>query len=235
VTLQTRVRNGCVGVSLVLSLFLGMSCGTGYRISATRTGTSPVGHQAAPAAASPPQPPPPPASAEPRGVLAGGTPNASVLAPPTTIRGNASSSRIVQADISYPSGWNLVALVAAGSAPFPLGLGPAYRLPTTPFAVNYFTVPAGQALGTGSGYWIYFPTPVTLHVSGQVPDSTQFNVYPGYTMIGNSGPNEATVAGAAFVYVYEPGTGYRLATTLAPGQGGFAYSETDGFIRIVNP
>lgn len=124
-------------------------------------------------------------------------------------------------DVTYPSGWNLVAgpagTILTGAD------GPLYRLGSAYLRNPHPSVPATTPLDAGAVYWAYFdrPTTVTLHGPGQPLAATPV---PGALVpLGNPLTVDASVTGSAHLYVYDPvGGEYHEATDLKPGQGAWA-------------
>lgn len=117
---------------------------------------------------------------------------------------------------------------------------------------SYIPVPAATALTGGVGYWALFGSPPTFGpLPPPVPPATTTIALPAgqWTMVGNPFnvpvslsavdrsfvpvPISLSLNGADRVLVYTA-TGYALVTTLAPGQGAFAFSF-DGGSLVLTP
>jgi len=134
--------------------------------------------------------------------------------------------------VSYSSGWNIVAgptgTVLSGNN------GPLYTF--LEGDTDYETISVGIALTQPNGYWAYFSGGAT---NGSIPtggpQTLTVNLPAGqWVMIGNPGNTAAAVTGADVVYTYSTVGGYQAATTLAPGQGGWAISMNGGTASIAN-
>lgn len=135
------------------------------------------------------------------------------------------SSSASGSSVAYLSGWNIIA-------------GPTG---TTPAGVlgSFYTIQSGdssyetlsnQSLQAGEGYWVYFPVAIS---SPLPPVGSQTVTVPlpagQFVLIGNPGTTPATVSGADLVLTFDPGgNGYVATTTLAPGQGAWAISQSGG-------
>jgi len=133
--------------------------------------------------------------------------------------------------ITYQPGWNLVS-GPAGTL-FTQASNPLYTLTATSGG-SYTTVPNTQGTASGQGYWAYFTTATTVSLSGTSQTSATVTAPAGqYIMIGNpSSTKSVTVSGADVVYTYTATGGYVATTTLAPGQGAWAYSAAGGTLTI---
>lgn len=130
--------------------------------------------------------------------------------------------------VTYPAGWNLVAIPPNTQIPGPLG--PVYTWQAGDTA--YETVQNPQQ---GQGYWVYFNTATTATLSSGSPQTFSTRLPAGqYIMVGNPGSFPATVRGADVVYAYDPASGYKQTTTLAPGQGAWVLSNSGGTVTISN-
>lgn len=130
--------------------------------------------------------------------------------------------------VHYTAGWNLVAgpagSVIAGA------VGPLYTY--QPGDTAYESLANGTPLSEGLGYWAYFSAPATGTLPAPTTAQTTRTLPPGqFVLIGNPGDQNAAVTGADAVYIYTGG-GYQAATTLAPGQGAWAYSAAGGTVTI---
>jgi hypothetical protein len=99
---------------------------------------------------------------------------------------------------------------------------------------DYETLAPGQPMQVGEGYWAYYSSAAT----GTLPavGAQTFSVFlPAgqWVMLGNPGSTPATVTGADNLVVYDPsGNTYVPATTLAPGQGGWAISLNGAAVTV---
>jgi hypothetical protein len=131
-------------------------------------------------------------------------------------------------NVSYPAGWNLIAVPENTMLPAPQG--PLYTFQAGDTA--YETV---QNTQSGLGYWAYFSSPATATLASGSPQSVTKSLPAGqYVMLGNPGSFPATVKGADVVYAYDPATGYQQTTTLQPGQGAWVLSTNGGTVTISN-
>ena len=134
--------------------------------------------------------------------------------------------------VTYPAGWNLVAL--PGGTDLSRLAGPVYTL--QPGDSSYQTVQTAQGTVTGYGYWAFFSNATSLPLAA---GSAGYSVLarPGqFIMIGNPSGNEpATVSGADAVYVFDAARGsYQPATLLQPGEGAWALSYSGGTISLAS-
>jgi hypothetical protein len=132
--------------------------------------------------------------------------------------------------VTYAAGWNIV---AGPSGTVDTGSGPLYSFP--PGSVSYQTLPQGSALQSGTGYWAYFNSGVSVSLAAGGTGSTTLSIPPGQpALVGNPGYGTATVSGAGVtLYTYSPTTGsYQQTNQLAAGQGAWAMSTTGGPITI---
>jgi len=158
-------------------------------------------------------------------------------------------SRLTAAQVTYTAGWNLVAGPSGtvlsepcAALPFPCPpippdatttAGPLYT--HTAGDTDYRLIYSGTPLEGGIGYWVYFHTTVQATLPAGSPQQITRPLPAGEpVMIGNPGNTTATVTGADAVYTYAASTGYRLTTTLQPGQGAWAFSRDGGAVTIAN-
>lgn len=163
-----------------------------------------------------------------------------------TVRGQTTTNRIV----TYPAGWNLIALplgtnltnadgsltaVPPGSVDFEF-----FRLPLGPIAALYTWQPGYGAYGSwqtgvGPGYWAYF-TAETKVILGNAGNNGPYSVTAGpgeWVMVGDpSGTQPATVTGADSILTYTQDQGYLPAALLQPGQGAWVMSRLGGTITV---
>jgi hypothetical protein len=145
------------------------------------------------------------------------------LTPPASDPGLRASAAVV----SCAAGWNLVGVPDGATLPVD-----AYHW--QPQSGSYATVPAGQPLQGGSGYWAYFATATSVTISGGQPGATVAAQAGAWAMVGDpSATSSATVGGADVLFVWDPISGqYTLTDQLHPGQGGLAMRATAGQITI---
>lgn len=130
--------------------------------------------------------------------------------------------------VTYAAGWNLVAGPAGAS--FPVA---AYTW--DPLADQYRQLSPNQSLQAGSGYWAYFNQATTVTLPDDGPNAVSVLLPPGqWVQVGNpSATASATVTGADAVDTYSPAlAAYAPSTTLAPGQGAWAYSGAGSNAQI---
>jgi hypothetical protein len=130
--------------------------------------------------------------------------------------------------VVYGGGWNLIG-VPDGTV-----LPPTDALYTWQTSANsYATATATQA---GKGYWAFFPNnsnPIFLPQTSPSAPTLRINLPAGqWVMIGNPYSQTASVSGADVVFAYDPMSGYRSVTTLAPGLGAWAFSASGGTVVI---
>ena len=131
--------------------------------------------------------------------------------------------------VSYGIGWNIVAgppnMTVTGST-----------LPLYTYQINdtaYEMVNSQTGLRPGFGYWAYFPVATSVTVPTTSPSTVSVPLGAGqWTMVGNPGSGVATVTGVDILYTYTAATGYVAATSLNPGQGGWAFSNAGGSATI---
>lgn len=149
--------------------------------------------------------------------------------------------------ISYPAGWNIVA-VTRPRLPF---FGVAYALQVGDS--DYEVIPLAAMLQPRVGYWIYFSHDFSHdgHIFVNSVSSCEITIpVPGggrcglanpnipvpagqWAMIGNPLSQPITVTGADAMYIYDPTAGsYMATTTLQVGQGAFVYSTNGGAVTI---
>lgn len=130
--------------------------------------------------------------------------------------------------VEYAAGWNLVAgarVMAAAERPVYV-----YDVSTGSYAPVVGNPPA-----VGNGYWAYFDSPTTVPFPTLPFQGGAVAVPAGqYALVGNySGFATAGVSGADLLYTYDPNSGtYSQTTTLAPGQGAWAFSSSGGTVTI---
>jgi hypothetical protein len=133
--------------------------------------------------------------------------------------------------VTYSPGWNLVAgptgTVVTGN------IGPLYAF--RPGDSSYEVIPTGTPLTAGTGYWAYFSQTTTSSLGSFNPGSMTEQLPAGqFVMVGNPGAMSATVSGADIVYTYSVSAGYQRTTTLAPGQGAWAFSANGGTVSLTS-
>lgn len=130
--------------------------------------------------------------------------------------------------VTYQVGWNLVG--APTGVTYPVQL---YQY--DPIAGNYRTIPAGQAVQAGQGYWAYFTQQTSVNLAG-IGQTSVVVTAPAlqWVQVANpSGSQNATVTGADAVYTWDPvANQYSSNNTLRPGQGAWAIKYQGGAITI---
>jgi IPT/TIG domain len=132
--------------------------------------------------------------------------------------------------IPYFAGWNIVGgptgTIVSGN------MGPLYTWQAGFTA--YQVLPSGSPLTQPLGYWAFFPVPTSSAIPVGVPLTLTVGLPPGqWIMIGNPGNTPATVTRADVVYIWD-GVQYQVATSLNPGQGGWAISVVGSAVTISN-
>jgi hypothetical protein len=134
--------------------------------------------------------------------------------------------------VSYAPGWNIVA--APGGETINGASGPLYTLRGGD--ASYESIQNGAAVNSGQGYWAYFPSSTTDVVPVTTVGSLTLTVpLPAgvWVLLGNPSAAPAGVSGADGLEVWDPAGGsWSQASTLAPGQGGFATSYGGGQATI---
>lgn len=133
--------------------------------------------------------------------------------------------------VNYAQGWNLVAgppgtvLEDAASPMYTSGGADG----------GYQSLPASAPLSAGIGYWVYFPSAVSVTLAvNTLPITSRVLPTRTFVLVGNAGNDVAVVDGADALYTYDPVDGiYASATMLQPGQGAWAYSESGGTVTII--
>ncbi len=130
--------------------------------------------------------------------------------------------------VVYGGGWNLIG-VPDGTV-----LPPTDALYTWQTSTNsYATATTTQA---GKGYWASFPNnsnPIFLPETGPSAPTLRINLPAGqWVMIGNPYSQTASLSGADVVFAYDPMSGYRSVSALAPGLGAWAFSASGGTVVI---
>ena len=131
----------------------------------------------------------------------------------------------------YGPGWNLVAGPSGTS--FAQADGPLYTFQAGDRA--YELVPDTYPVTGGRGYWAYFDAPTAVPLAGTVSPSAPLVAPAGqWVMVGNpSSAATVSVYGADLVLRYDPfSASYLLAASLAPGQGAWAISLTEGVLYV---
>lgn len=138
--------------------------------------------------------------------------------------------------MQYQPGWNIV----AGNA---LHLDIAgYGMPgATDSAVyglsadrsSYIPVTSDADIADTQGYWVHFVQPSNAILSVHTGQVRSIQLPTGrWTLIGNPSFTAAAVDGADVVEAYGPDSGYQAVSSLAPGQGAWAYSADGGIVPI---
>ncbi|HZU75401.1 MAG TPA: PKD domain-containing protein, partial [Dehalococcoidia bacterium] len=132
--------------------------------------------------------------------------------------------------VTYPAGWNLVA--GPEGTMFTQSTSPLYTF--TAGASSYAVVPCMQGVHAAQGYWAYFASPATVQLGAGSDGQFTATLPAGqFITIGNPSPDKPVdLQGADLVYTYDPNAGYRATTTLAPGQGAWAYSRAGGVLTL---
>ena len=135
------------------------------------------------------------------------------------------------ATAAVTAGWNLIAGPTGFAAPG--ATGPLYTYQAGDTA--YEATPAGSPLQPGDGYWAYFAAPATLTLTAGSAQPLERPLPAGeWVMIGNPFTTNASVAGADTVDTYAAAGGYQATTTLAPGQGAWAFSNAGGTLTLTS-
>ena len=131
--------------------------------------------------------------------------------------------------MSYAAGWNLVGGPAGTTINGATGPLYTYQAADT----SYETIPSGAPLQAGEGYWAYFSTPATLTPPLATAQTTMVALPAShFVMVGNPYDASVTLSGADSVLTYDPVHGYAQTTTLAPGQGAWAFSAGGGMLTL---
>jgi PKD repeat protein len=134
--------------------------------------------------------------------------------------------------VTLQAGWNLVAGIQ-GLTNSSLLSGPfAYSASSN----SYQAVATGQTIQGGAGYWVDLSTSVTLNLPATGVQAISDTLPAGaYMLIGNPTGVQMNVTGPDVVNAYNAATStYQPTTTLAPGQGAWAYSGA-GAIASLTP
>jgi plastocyanin len=157
------------------------------------------------------------------------TASTSVATSPSIAAVNASGTQAVS--ISEASGWNLVggpegSMVSAAN-------GPLYTFRAGDS--SYESLPSTTPFVAGVGYWAYFNSPTTevIPAAGLQPASIPLPARQ-WVMVGNPSGSTVRVSGADSLLTYSGIQGYQPATTLAPGQGAWAWSSTGGTLALAS-
>jgi hypothetical protein len=143
------------------------------------------------------------------------------------------NTAVVAPSVTYAPGWNIVSGPAGTTLVGSTSPLYAFLAGTTAYQIY----PAGTTFQPGVGYWAYFPNGGSANFGSGAVFSTTVSLPPGqFVMIGNPGTGTAVVSGAnAVVLTYNPASGtYTPTTQLAPGQGGWAASQTGGILTITS-
>lgn len=133
--------------------------------------------------------------------------------------------------VTYSAGWNLVA--GPGGTAFPQASGKLYTAQAGDAAYEISSPMAG--VGTGRGYWAYFPSGATVTLNGSGVASASITAPPGqWVMVGDpSGTSTVTIRGADRALSFDPiSNSYINVTTLSPGHAALAYSSNGGTITL---
>jgi hypothetical protein len=121
--------------------------------------------------------------------------------------------------VTYPTGWNLVAL-PPGTDLSQIS-GPLYTYVSS--SQSYESVQPDQAMPPWTGFWAYFAVPTTVVLGAGSTAPTSAGIIPGqWVMLGDpSGTTPAVIKGDAIAYTYDPLDGYQQVTRgfLLPGKG----------------
>jgi hypothetical protein len=134
---------------------------------------------------------------------------------------------------SYPAGWNLL----GGTTAWNGGLMPDWPVLYTfqTGDTSYEEIPSNVSLVGGVGVWVYFASPAMVR-NAFVPSMGTFSTPLAanqWVMISNPMSTDASITGADLVYTYDPASAsYSQTTSLLPGQGAWAYSNTDSVLTI---
>lgn len=128
-------------------------------------------------------------------------------------------------------GWNLVAL-PPGSLP-PPGVSALYTQPARLDRYDLVPVGAGEELMSGWGYWLYSAADADLRLATGLPSFSIIVPARQWVLVGNpSGTGTATLTGADYAYIYDPQSGFALATSLKPGQAAWVYNNINRTVRL---
>lgn len=132
--------------------------------------------------------------------------------------------------VTYAAGWNLIGM-PDGTVLTDTG---APILAYDPASNAYQMVPAGGPLRGGTGYWVYFDSPVTQVLPAVGPINAEIPLPRGrYILIGNPGQAPVMLSPVDSAWTYDPENGsYQSPPLLQPGQGIWVYSAAGGTVRL---
>jgi hypothetical protein len=155
---------------------------------------------------------------------------------PTWSFTTASDDACVMVDVV--SSWNLVSVPVETTDMSLLNLFPDITPPAYSYIGSYQTVSGTDLLQAGQGYWMWFDSPRSYEICGQVVASTEIPVNAGWNMIG---PFDTSIAVSAItstpadildpsVYGYDGS--YTIVSTLTPGKGFWAFANQTGTLNL---
>ncbi|MBI2417797.1 MAG: T9SS type A sorting domain-containing protein [Ignavibacteriales bacterium] len=148
--------------------------------------------------------------------------------------GNATSPNIV--NLNLTEGWNLVAVPIAASSMLPAALFPQANSSAYSFNNGYIVA---DTIKNGKGYWIRYPQPATVSISGNIISANTIPVQSGWNMIGvysqsvPIGAITTTPAGITNSQYFSFNNGYVAATgSLNSGTGYWIRATQAGVINL---
>jgi hypothetical protein len=153
------------------------------------------------------------------------------------INGDAASPdgprRMLQSGITVhmKAGWNLVALPPGTM--LPPEVKARYTQPARLANYDLVAEVPGDQLTSGWGFWLYLVSDADLTLASGVPAFSIVVPPKTWVLVGNpSGTGTADITGADVAYIYDPGSGYTVASSLLPGQAAWVYSNAGGTVRL---
>ena len=140
--------------------------------------------------------------------------------------------------VSVVAGWNMTSVPVVADD---MALGTLFQDVVAPayyFTSSYQEVNLTDTLSNGVGYWMYFNEPHSYQICGDIIESNDITLNPGWNMIGpfdvptTVSAITSTPAGILSPPLFGYGTTYLEATTLDPGEGYWAYVTEDGTLHI---
>ena len=138
----------------------------------------------------------------------------------------------VNRDISLQKGWNLVSV--------PVGLKSWNTGQIFPGYISAYSYDGGyqsaNTISHGKGYWVNFPNSGTTNLTGEPFASDTFAVAAGWNLIGSTFSSVSTSSiqqvpnSIVASYFFSYSNGYKMTTTVAPGQGIWVKSNQAGVL-----
>ncbi|MBE0446819.1 MAG: discoidin domain-containing protein [Actinobacteria bacterium] len=124
-------------------------------------------------------------------------------------------SNVVSISVTYPAGWNLVAVPTGND--ISTNLFGSYD----PKTGGYKKVDSPT---TGEGYWAHFGQPTTVSLTFNVIDKFDINLESGWNMVSNPFDRDVALPQGYTAYIYNPETrSYETTNIIPKGNGAWIY------------